>query len=187
MANGNVDERIVEMQFDNQQFEKNANTTIGTLDKLKKSLNLEGAAKGFEEIDNASKGLDFSALQNSVTAIGDKFSMMGILGITAMQRISNAAIDMGVNLARTLTGLNGISEGFSRYAEKSNHVKTIMTATGASIEQVSSVLDDLNWFTDETSYRFTDMVNTMGKFTAAGVDLNTSKEAVEGIALWAAE
>lgn len=187
MANENVDERIVEMQFDNQQFEKNANTTIGTLDKLKKSLNLEGAAKGFEEIDSASKGLDFSALQNSVTAIGDKFSMMGILGITAMQRISNAAIDMGLNLARTLTGLDGISEGFSRYAEKSNHVKTIMTATGASIEQVSDVLDDLNWFTDETSYRFTDMVNTMGKFTAAGVDLNTSKEAVEGIALWAAE
>lgn len=187
MANGNVDERIVEMQFDNQQFEKNANTTIGTLDKLKKSLNLEGAAKGFEEIDNASKGLDFSALQNSVSAIGDKFSMMGILGITAMQRISNAALDMGINLSRTLTGLDGISEGFSRYAEKSNHVKTIMTATGASIEQVSSVLDDLNWFTDETSYRFTDMVNTMGKFTAAGVKLNTAKEAVEGIALWAAE
>lgn len=187
MANGNVDERIVEMQFDNQQFEKNANTTIGTLDKLKKSLNLEGAAKGFEEIGNASDKLDFGALQNSVSAIGDKFSMMGILGITAMQRISNAALDMGVNLTKTLVGLNGISEGFSRYAEKSNYVKTIMTATGASIEEVSAVLDDLNWFTDETSYRFTDMVNTMGKFTSAGVELNVAKEAVEGIALWAAE
>lgn len=187
MANGNVDERIVEMQFENQQFEKNANTTIGTLDKLKKSLNLDGAAKGFETLDAAAGSLDFTPLQNGVAAIGEKFTMMGILGITAMQRISNAAIDMGISLGRTLVGLDGISEGFSRYAEKSNHVKTIMTATKASIEDVSDVLDDLNWFTDETSYRFTDMVNTMGKFTSAGVELKTAKEAVEGIALWAAE
>ena len=184
---GNVDERIVEMQFDNQQFEKNANESISTLEKLKKALNLEGAAQGFEEIDKASKGFNFTALQNGVDAIGEKFSMMGILGITAMQRISNAAIDMGINLGKTLVGLDGISEGFSRYAEKSNHVKTIMTATGESIENVSDVLDDLNWFTDETSYRFTDMVNTMGKFTSAGVKLDVAKEAVEGIALWAAE
>ena len=184
---GNVDERIVEMQFENRQFEKNANESISTLDKLKKALNLESAAKGFEEVEKASKGIDLSRLQDGVAAIGEKFSMMGILGITAMQRISNAAIDMGINLGKTLIGLDGISEGFSRYAEKSNHVKTIMTATGESIETVSNVLDDLNWFTDETSYRFTDMVNTMGKFTSAGVKLNVAKEAVEGIALWAAE
>ena len=184
---GNVDERIVEMQFENRQFEKNANESISTLDKLKKALNLESAAKGFEEVEKASKGIDLSRLQDGVAAIGEKFSMMGILGITAMQRISNAAIDMGLNLGKTLIGLDGISEGFSRYAEKSNHVKTIMTATGESIETVSDVLDDLNWFTDETSYRFTDMVNTMGKFTSAGVKLDVAKEAVEGIALWAAE
>lgn len=189
MANsGYVDERIVQMQFENQQFEKNANQSISTLDKLKKALNLDEAAKGFEELDNAvGKGIDLSAIQNGISAIGDKFSMMGILGITAMQRISNAAIDMGTKLGKTLLGLDGVSEGFSRYAEKSGHVKTIMTATGESIDHVSEVLDDLNWFTDETSYKFTDMVNTMGKFTSAGVKLDVAKEAVEGIALWAAE
>lgn len=184
---GNVDERIVEMQFENQQFEKNANESIGTLDKLKKALNLESAAKGFESIEAASKGIDLSGLQQGVAAIGEKFSMMGIMGITAMQRISNAAIDMGMNLGKTLLGLNGVSEGFGRYAEKSGHVKTIMTATGESIEHVSEVLDDVAWFTDETSYEFTNMVNTMGKFTSAGVQLDVAKEAVEGIALWAAE
>lgn len=184
---GYVDERIVEMQFDNQQFEKNANQSISTLDKLKQSLNLDGAAKGFDELDQKAKGIDFSTVQEGIAAIGDKFSMMGMLGFTAMQRISNSLIDMGMNLSRTLLGLDGISVGFDRYAEKSGHVKTIMTATGESIENVSEVLDDLNWFTDETSYAFTDMVNTMGKFTSAGVKLGTAKEAVEGIALWAAE
>ena len=144
MANsGYVDERIVQMQFENQQFEKNANQSISTLDKLKKALNLGEAAEGFEELDNAvSKGIDLSAIQNGISAIGDKFSMMGILGITAMQRISNAAIDMGTKLGKTLLGLDGVSEGFSRYAEKSGHVKTIMTATGESIDHVSEVLDD---------------------------------------------
>lgn len=184
---GFVDERIVEMQFDNQQFEKNANQSIGTLEKLKQSLNLDGAAKGFDELDQKAKGIDFTPIQEGIAAIGDKFTFMGVLGFTAMQRISNAAIDMATNLGRTLLGLDGISVGFDRYAEKSGHVKTIMTATGESIENVSEVLDDLNWFTDETSYTFTDMVNTMGKFTSAGVKLNTAKEAVEGIALWAAE
>lgn len=187
VRSGNVDERIVEMQFENQQFEKNANESIGTLDKLKKALNLESAAKGFESIEAASKGIDLSGLQQGVAAIGEKFSMMGIIGITAMQRISNAAIDMGMNLGKTLLGLNGVSEGFGRYAEKSGHVKTIMTATGESIEHVSEVLDDVAWFTDETSYEFTNMVNTIGKFTSAGVKLDVAKESVEGIALWAAE
>lgn len=184
---GYVDERIVEMQFDNQQFEKNANQSISTLDKLKQSLNLDGAAKGFDELDQKAKGIDFSTVQEGIAAIGDKFTMMGMIGFTAMQRISNSLIDMGMNLGRTLLGLDGISVGFDRYAEKSGHVKTIMTATGESIENVSEVLNDLNWFTDETSYAFTDMVNTMGKFTSAGVKLSTAKEAVEGIALWAAE
>ena len=184
---GYVDERIVEMQFDNQQFEKNANQSIGTLDKLKQSLNLDGAAKGFDELDQKARAIDFSPVQEGIAAIGEKFSFMGVLGFTAMQRISNALLDMGQNLGRTLLGLDGISIGFDRYAEKSGHVKTIMTATGESIENVSSVLDDLNWFTDETSYTFNDMVNTMGKFTSAGVKLDTAKEAVEGIALWAAE
>ena len=184
---GYVDERIVEMQFDNQQFEKNANQSISTLDKLKQSLNLDGAAKGFDELDQKAKGIDFSPVQDGIAAIGEKFSFMGVLGFTAMQRISNALLDMGQNIGKTLLGLDGISIGFDRYAEKSGHVKTIMTATGESIENVSAVLDDLNWFTDETSYTFNDMVNTMGKFTSAGVKLDTAKEAVEGIALWAAE
>lgn len=184
---GYVDERIVEMQFDNQQFEKNANQSISTLDKLKQSLNLDGAAKGFDELDQKARGIDFSPVQEGIAAIGDKFSFMGVLGLTAMQRISNGLLDIGQNIGRTLLGLDGISIGFDRYAEKSGHVKTIMTATGESIENVSAVLDDLNWFTDETSYTFNDMVNTMGKFTSAGVKLDTAKEAVEGIALWAAE
>ena len=184
---GYVDERIVEMQFDNQQFEKNANQSISTLDKLKQSLNLDGAAKGFDELDQKARTIDFTPIQEGIAAIGDKFSFMGVLGLTAMQRISNGLLDIGQNIGRTLLGLDGISIGFDRYAEKSGHVKTIMTATGESIENVSAVLDDLNWFTDETSYTFNDMVNTMGKFTSAGVKLDTAKEAVEGIALWAAE
>lgn len=191
---GYVDERIVEMQFNNQQFETNANKSISTLEKLKQSLNLNGAAKGFDELDQKAKGVDLSPIQNGISAINDKFSLMGMIGLNVMQRISSSIVDvgmnigrMGLNLGKTLLGLNGAGVGFDRYAEKSGHVKTIMTATGESIENVSAVLDDLNWFTDETSYKFTDMVNTMGKFTSAGVKLSTAKEAVEGIALWAAE
>lgn len=47
-----VDERVVEMRFDNAQFEKNVHQTMQSLEKLNDSLQLDGAEKGFEKISD---------------------------------------------------------------------------------------------------------------------------------------
>ena len=53
-----IDQRVVEMRFDNKHFESNVATTMSTLDKLKQKLHLDGATKGLENVNAA--GCPFS-------------------------------------------------------------------------------------------------------------------------------
>ena len=187
-----IDEKIVSMQFDNQNFEKNVQTSISTVDKLKDSLRLEGAARGFEEVDKASKRLNFAGMSNALEGVTQKFSALEVMGVTALMNITNRAVDTGINLAKSLS-IDQVTAGWNKYADKTSAVQTIMAATAKNfsdqneqIEYVNAQLEKLNWFTDETSYNFLDMVNNIGKFTSNNVDLETSVTAMEGISTWAA-
>lgn len=183
-----IDERVVRMEFENQNFEANAKATMSTIDKLKEKLNFKGAAKGVQEIDNAAKKINLNPLASSVDVIAKRFTNLGIVGVTALQNITNQALNAAKNLVNQFT-LAPIMSGFREYETQIGAVQTILANTsmqGTTINQVSAALDELNTYADKTIYNFTEMTRNIGTFTAAGVELQTSVEAIKGIANLAA-
>lgn len=185
-----VDERVVEMRFDNKQFEQNIQTSLSSLDKLKKSLNLEGAAKGLETVNDAANKCsgNMSPLSNAVETVRVRFSALEVMAITALQNIANSALAAGKNLVSAFT-IDPIKTGFEEYETQINAVQTILANTsskGTTLDQVNNALDELNHYADMTIYNFTEMTRNIGTFTAAGVDLDTSVAAIKGIANLAA-
>jgi tape measure domain-containing protein len=183
-----IDQRVVEMRFDNKQFEANVKTSMSTLDKLKQSLNLTGASKGLENVSNAAKNCDMSGLSSAVQTVHAKFSALEVMAVTALANITNSAINAGKQLVSSLT-IDPIKLGFQEYETQINAIQTILANTsskGTTLEQVNSALDELNEYADKTIYNFTEMTRNIGTFTAAGVDLNTSVQAIKGIANLAA-
>lgn len=185
-----VDERVVEMRFDNKQFEQNIQTSLSSLDKLKKSLNLEGAAKGLETVNDAANKCsgNMSPLSNAVETVRVRFSALEVMAITALQNITNSALAAGKNLVSAFT-IDPIKTGFEEYETQINAVQTILANTsskGTTLDQVNNALDELNHYADMTIYNFTEMTRNIGTFTAASVDLDTSVAAIKGIANLAA-
>lgn len=185
-----VDERVVEMRFDNKQFEQNIQTSLSSLDKLKKSLNLEGAAKGLETVNDAANKCsgNMSPLSNAVETVRVRFSALEVMAIAALQNITNSALAAGKNLVSAFT-IDPIKTGFEEYETQINAVQTILANTsskGTTLDQVNNALDELNHYADMTIYNFTEMTRNIGTFTAAGVDLDTSVAAIKGIANLAA-
>ena len=183
-----VDQRVVEMRFDNKQFESNVSTTMSTLSKLKQSLNLKGAVQGLEEVNNVSKRCDLSVLSNAIETVKYKFSALQVMGITALANITNSAVNAGKRIVEALT-IDPIKTGLQEYETQINSVQTILANTqskGTTLEQVNAALDELNTYADKTIYNFTEMTRNIGTFTAAGIDLKTSTTAIQGIANLAA-
>jgi len=163
-----IDQRVVEMQFRNEDFERNINTSLNSIDRLKTGLNMSGAAKGFE------------AFGSSVEGIKVKFSALQTIAMTALANITNSVINTGKHLVSSLA-IQPITEGFKEYELKMGSVQTIMASTGASLETVNKYLADLNTYSDKTIYSFRDMTSNIGKFTNAGVDLETAVMAIKGV------
>lgn len=183
-----VDERVVEMRFDNKQFESNVQTSMSTLDKLKQKLNLSGASKGLENINASAKNVNMSGLASGVETVRAKFSALEVIGVTALANITNSAVNAGKHVIKALT-LDPVISGFKEYETQINAVQTILANTsskGTTLDQVNDALDELNHYADLTIYNFTEMTRNIGTFTAAGVDLETSVSAIQGIANLAA-
>lgn len=183
-----VDERVVQMQFDNAQFERGTRQTMGTLEKLKQSLQFKGVEKGFERISSASQKVNFSEMTSALESIESKFSAVNVIAVTALTNITNKAIATGERLVKALS-LDPVISGFQEYETQINAVQTILANTsskGTTLDQVNAALDELNHYADLTIYNFTEMTRNIGTFTAAGVDLDTSVAAIKGIANLAA-
>ena len=175
-----VDERVVSMQFDNKHFESNVKTTMSTLDKLKKSLNLEKSAKGLENINAAAKNCNLSPMANAVESVKSKFSALEVMGITALANITNSAVNYGKRLISAFT-VDPIRTGFNEFELKMGSIQTIMASTGESLETVNKYLNELNEYSDKTIYSFSDMTSNIGKFTNAGVKLEDAVLAIKGV------
>ena len=183
-----VDERVVSMQFDNKHFEQNVKTSMSTLDKLKKSLNFKDTGKSLENLNSSIKNVNMSGLGNAVDTVRTKFSALEIMGVTALANITNSAVNAGKRIVSALT-IDPIRTGFQEYETQINAVQTILANTkskGSTIDDVNRALDELNKYADLTIYNFTEMTRNIGTFTAAGVDLETSVSAIQGIANLAA-
>ena len=166
-----IDRRVVEMRFDNKDFENNVNTTMTVLEKLKEKLSFKGAGEKFESM---------SGLSGAIDGVKSRFSALEVVGMTALVNLTNSAVNLGKQMAKSLT-VDQVKAGFSEYELKMGSIQTIMASTGADIATVNQKLNELNTYSDKTIYSFSDMTQSIGKFTNAGVDLNTAVAAIQGI------
>lgn len=183
-----IDERIVEMRFDNRQFEQNVQTSLSTLDKLKRGLDLDNAAKSLDGLGDAAKRCDMSVLGKSAETVQAKFSAFQVVAMTTLSNITNSAVNTGKRLVSALI-IDPIKTGFQEYETQIGAVQTILANTqheGTNLQQVNRALDELNTYADKTIYNFTEMTRNIGTFTAAGVNLRTSVDSIKGIANLAA-
>lgn len=183
-----IDNRKVEMEFDNKRFEENANDTIKTLEKLKKGLQFDNSTKGLDDIEKKAGKFDLSGIQNAIDSVNQHFSAFGIFAITLFQNIAQSAINAGKTIISALT-IDPIKTGFQEYETQINAIQTILANTeskGTTLKDVTEALDTLNTYADKTIYNFTEMTRNIGTFTAAGIDLKTATTAIQGIANLAA-
>lgn len=176
-----VDSRVVEMRFDNANFEKNTKQTISTIDRLMEKLQFKGAEKGFEKLDAAAENVDFATMQTSLDRLESKFSNLNIVATTALVNITNKFVDAGEKLVKSLS-IDQVASGWDKYTEKTSNVQTIMNATGKSIDQVNGYLNKLMWYSDETSFSFNEMTSALSSMTATGGDIEKLLPMIMGIA-----
>ncbi len=175
-----IDERVVEMRFDNKQFEAGAKETMGTLGKLKQALNFKDYGDTFNKIQKSADKVDVSGLNNAIDGVKLKFSALEIAAITALNNIVNRAVDAGIRIAKSLS-IDQANAGFAEYELKMGSVQTIIASTGESLQTVNEYLEELNKYSDKTIYSFSDMTQNIGKFTNAGVKLEDAVKAIQGI------
>lgn len=183
-----IDERVVAMKFQNGQFEKGVADSLKSLDQLKKGMNMDGAKKGLDDLARAAAGFNLLPLGKVTDGISAGFVAMATLGVTALQRIASAAITTGTQMVKALT-VDPINAGLKEYETNLNAIQTILANTqskGTTLDNVNDALQQLNNYSDKTIYNFSEMARNIGTFTAAGVNLETSVNAIKGIANLAA-
>lgn len=182
-----IDERVVEMRFDNRQFENNVQTSMSTLDKLKQKLNFNGASKGLENINTAAKNVNMTGLGNAVETVRARFSALDVMAVTALSNITNQAVNAGKRIVSALT-IDPVKTGLSEYETKINAIQVIQANTRGKndMNDITSALEELNTYADKTIYNFAQMTDNIGKFTAQGLDVHQASKAVQGLANLAA-
>lgn len=175
-----IDQRVLQMEFDNSRFERNASQSMKTLEGLKKSLDFDGATKSLEGLDKAGRSFSMDGMASAVENISSKFNAMGVIAFTVLQNITNAAVNAGRRMINAFA-IKPVTDGFNEYELKMGSIQTIMASTGESLESVNGYLEELNKYADRTIYSFKDMTMNIGKFTNAGVSLKDSVAAIQGV------
>ena len=183
-----VDERVVRLDFDNENFERKVGVSSKTIEKFKQNLNFDSTNKKLLGLNDAAKKINFSPISTGIESVKMEFSALQVVAATTMARITNSILDTGKNLVYQFK-IAPITTGLQEYETQINSVQTILANTqdkGTTLDQVNAALDELNHYADMTIYNFTQMTRNIGTFTAAGVDLETSVNAIQGIANLAA-
>ena len=186
----NIENQVVSMKFDNSNFEANTKTTLSTLDKLKEKIKFKNSKTGLEDLGKAADKTSsrLMAMDKTVDTLEASFSVIDVIAGAALVNITNSAIQAGKSLVNAFA-IDPIRTGFAEYETQINATQTILANTakeGTNISIVNKALDELNTYADKTIYNFTEMTRNIGTFTAAGVKLDTSVEAIKGIANLAA-
>uniref|UniRef100_A0AAU7H0G0 Tail length tape measure protein n=1 Tax=Streptomyces phage Scarif TaxID=3158858 RepID=A0AAU7H0G0_9CAUD len=269
-----IDERVVQMQFQNAAFERGVQQTLTSLQRLNQALKLQGATKGLTEVVSATQKFDqhisqnrdslgrfttsvtqvtsasqqfgqkieanrgfldrflgsidkigtsartfgenvasgsnsvgkflsglsktsdeadktsssLKHIENAVSAVAGRFSALQQVATGALHNIGARAAEAGTQLVHSFT-LGPLIDGFREYETNMNSIQTILAntqAAGTTLKDVTNTLDELNHYSDQTIYNFSEMAKNIGTFTAAGVGLKESTSAIKGIANLAA-
>lgn len=188
----NTETRILQMQLENKDFEEGVRQTIKSLENLEEKLNLKNAGDGFEKVSAAANSVQTSHLESGIDSITSKFTLMGQIGLQALERISSKVVDTGTKILRAAT-VQPMIDGWGEFEMKTNSIQTILGGIRnqfddqpTAINAISDALDDLNEYADKTIYNFAQMTENVGKFTNQGLGLEQSTNAIKGIANWAA-
>lgn len=176
-----IENRVVQLEMNNKSLEKNSKQSIKTLEKLDKALEFKNGRKSFEDVEKAAEKCNFEPLLKAADTVSTRFSTMGIIGVRALERITDKALDAGAALVKSLT-IDQITTGYSKYEQKTSSIQTLVNSTGLSVKEINKYLDQLMWFSDETSYSFTEMVNALATMTASGGDINSLIPMIQGVA-----
>ena len=182
-----IDNKVVELKFDNRDFEKNTKQSMATLDKLKTSLDMTESERSFEKLSRSSDSLSFSKASSSVDTFSVKLSALSSVAISAIGRITNSLMDLGEQLVRNITGVDYIAAGFSKYEDIIGYQQTMLSnAKDLSEAEMQALLDKLVWFSDETSFSADAMMQAMSSYISSGASELEAQAAALGTALWAA-
>lgn len=176
-----IENRVVQLEMNNKSLEKNSKQSIKTLEKLDKALEFKNGRKSFEDVEKAAEKCNFEPLLKAANTVSTRFSTMGIIGVRALERITDKALDAGAALVKSLT-IDQITSGYSKYEQKTSSIQTLVNSTGLSVKEINRHLDQLMWFSDETSYSFTEMVNALATMSASGGDINSLIPMIQGVA-----
>lgn len=182
-----IDERVVSLKMNNKQFLSAIKESASSMDRLKESLKMDGAANGLKRMGEIAKNTTLGDLARSAVDAASNMSVMQGIGITALGGIGAAALTAGKSMLQSF--IQPAIDGFKEYETQINAVQTILANTsqnGTTLDQVNAALDDLNKYADKTIYNFTEMTNSIGTFTVAGIGLEDATNAVKGFSNMAA-
>lgn len=183
-----VDNRIVSLEFQNRDFEQGAAQSMSTLDRLKEKLSFTESRKGLDELSKTASNVNFSGMSNGLDDVHVKFSALDVISMTVLTNITNKAMDAAESIFK-MFAIRPVTDGLHEYETQLGAIQTILANTqdkGSTIDDVNKALAELNDYADMTIYNFTQMTKNIGAFTAAGVGLEDSTEAIRGIANLAA-
>ena len=173
-----IDERIVQMTFNNQEFERRASTTISTLGKLTQALDPRKLSNSFIGLQSVTNNLDFSGVRTALDGVSNGFSVMEQIAVGALRRVGDAiAGQLLGGLSKVKSTIDSmttqqIGQGFQKYNDLTSSVQTLVNSTGKSVDEIDGYLKRLMWYSDETSFGFTDMTKALGTMVSAGGDID---------------
>lgn len=176
-----VDSRIVEMRFDNAQFERNVKTTMSTLDKLKEKLKFSGASKGLSDLEEASKRVSFSNMENSLKLLQNRFSTTGVIGMRVIQKLTDSAM----TFAKTINSftIGGIVEGGRNRARNLANARFQLQGLLNDENKVAAIMQNVNDAVSGTAYSLDAAASVASQLAASGLQAGDSMEAaLKGIA-----
>lgn len=182
-----IDERVVSMKFKSDGFQKGAADTKRAIEQLKLGMNFDKAKAGLASFAAESGKFNLNGMQGAIEGLSSRFEALRVAGVAALATLASQAVMYGQRLVQGL--LDPIKQGLEEYETNLNSVQTILANTqssGAGLKEVNSALDELNTYSDQTIYNFSEMARNIGTFTAAGVNLDASTSAIKGIANLAA-
>lgn len=177
----NIDERVVQMQFDNAQFLDGVKGTLSGLSSLQNGLSNLGNTTAFDDISVAANNTDFSGFYSGLESVQRQFSALEVMAFSVINNITNRITNMGMSLAKSVS-VDQIGAGWGKYTQKTASVQTLVNATGKSLNEINGYLNKLMWYSDETSYGFTDMTAALATMTSSGGDIDKLIPMIEGVA-----
>lgn len=144
-----IDERIVKMKFDNKQFQEGVKDTMRSLEQLDTGVKLDNIA-------------------GAIDHVGDKFNTLGIIAMTAISKLTSAAIDKGKELINSI--MEPILEGGKRRALNMEQAKFMFKGLGIDEE---TALSNANEAVLGTAYSLDAAAKAASMLGASGVSLGT--------------